>query len=512
MPGAMRKPHFDTAKSANPRNSAKPAPVATLGSSQSLVRKADVAESTPSPRRPSAGTPPRAVKSRRRKLFFAASLALLTAGGGTYGYFDAWPKYMCRQWEVRALAAADAEAEAAVERVAGCGSPGTIALTRLLACERPAVAKAARDRLAAICRNIRDTAASDRPLEPAEVASLEALAAGMDELVETYRREVPPEVADFSWDVLEMTGRMKLVERVPMLVRGRLATASDTLLQRPTRPRSENVTVAQPKTPAPQPPIDAATQQRLDARKALASLYNLPTTPAATAETAPAGLPTAMPAAPLAASEPKQPTSGGLSSGIASSPLAPRTSPETQSTANAAARINPIRDEAAASNIRQVSTAPPRLDVDTPANSSAAPNAALQRHLTTRSAWALLGDLQSPGTPQASAAAAELHRRGFSLREIEIGKHLTSPDAAERMKYTEQLPSSGIAVKPWLLYLSSDPDAEVRRAAVAIMATSNDPELKAKLRELAITDADGIVREQAAKSGRSTMMRMPGGR
>lgn len=512
MRGAMRKPHFDTAKAASSRSSAKPAPVATLGGSQSLVRKPNSDDARP-PRDTRPGKPSTQAKPRRRRLFFAASLALLTAGGGAYGYFDVWPKYLCRQWEARALAATEADAEEAVDRVAGCGSLGTVALTRLLASENPAVAQAAQDRLSRMCRTIRDAAGSDVPLEPNEIAALEALAAGMDELVAKYSRDVPAPVADFAWHVLEMTGRMKLAERVPMLARGRLTTAADTLLQRPTRPRIDAAAVAKPKAPTPQPTVDAAAQRRLDARRELASLYNLPKTPTASAvETAPAGLPTVMPASPLVAAEPPPAPTSGMSSGIAATLADVRPAIDLPNTANAAARINPIRDEAAPSNIRQVSTAPPGLDVDRQGDTPSTPSAALQRHLTTRSAWALLGDLQSPGTPQASAAAAELHRRGFSLREIEIGKHLTSADAAERTKYTEQLPSSGIAVKPWLIYLSSDPDAEVRRAAVVIMATSNDPELKAKLRELAITDADEIVRDQAAKSARPATLRVPGGR
>lgn len=512
MRGAMRKPHFDTAKSVSSRSSAKLAPVATLGTSQNLARKPDSEE----PRRPRdlhAGKPSTSDKPRGRKLLFSISLALLTAGGGAYGYFDAWPKYICRQWEARALAATEADAEEAVDRVAGCGSLGTIALTRLLAAENPAIAEAAQDRLSRLCRTIRDAVESEAPLEPSEVAMLEALAAGMDELAAEYSQDVPAPVADFAWKVLELTGRMKLEERVPMLARGRLTTAADTLLQRPTRPRIDASAIVKPKLPTPQPTVDAAARRRLDARRELASLYNLPQPPVApSVETPPAGLPTSMPATPLATVEPRSATSDGMSSGIVATPSESPRAADLQHTANAAARINPIRDEAASSNIRQVSTAPSGLEVAPQSEAPSLPSAALQRHLTTRSAWALLGDLQSPGTPQASAAAAELHRRGFSLREIEIGKHLTSADAAERTKYTEQLPSSGIAVKPWLIYLSSDPDAEVRRAAVAIMATSNDPELKAKLRELAITDADEVVRDQAAKSARPATMRLPGGR
>jgi len=530
MPRAMRKPHFNTAKSASFRSQAKPAPVATLGASQNLARAASPATA---PR--SAGTKQATAKTvatppRRRRLFFAGSLSLLTAAAGAVGYFEVWPNYVCRQWEAKALTAPDAEAAIAVARLEGCGTLGTIALTRLLASDRAGVAEAAYENLSATCRRIRDLAGSDGDdfmIDPVDMRALEALAQGLEELAEKHKQETPPKVADFAWDVLEMTGRMKLHERVPMMARGRLTIVSDQLLQRPTKARPQVANDAKPQPSPKSPPADAATLHRLEAQRTLASLYTLPQ-PAAVpnSATAPAGLPTAMPALPLASAAPAPATSGGLSSGLGSDPATSSSDIAAQSTPNAAARINPMRDGSIDSpTIRQVSTAPGGVEFDAapdpayagPAQAnfgqanSATGSAALQRHLTTRTAWALLGDLQATGSPQASAAAAELHRRGFSLREIELGKHLTSPDAAERAKHLETLPSAGIAVKPWLLYLSGDPDAEVRRAAVAIMATSNDPELRTKLREMAIGDADEIVREQAAKTGRPTTMRAPVG-
>jgi len=510
----MRKPHFDPAKSANFRSPAKPAPVATLGGSQSLARKANPTATPRAAAVPASGSTG-APKPRRRRLYFAASMSLLTAAAGAVGYFEVWPKYVCRQWETQAATAPDAEAEIAVARLEGCGPLGTIALTRLLASDRPYVAEAAHARLAAICHRIRD-AAGNAPdgftIDPADMTTLNALAEGMEELAGNHTHEVPGPVADFAWDVLEMTGRMKLQERVPLMARGRLTTISDQLLQRPTKPRAEAPKTAQPKPKKTTPAEDAATLHRLEAQRTLASLYTLPA-PAGTANSsnAPGGLPTAMPATPLASVAAPEMSSGVPSVVVTELPGTAADVADSQSTANAAARINPIRDGADPSVIRQVSTAPGGVDLETAPNSAATASAALQRHLTTRTAWALLGDLQATGSPQASAAAAELHRRGFSLREIELGKHLTSPDAAERAQHLATLPSAGIAVKPWLMYLSGDPDAEVRRAAVAIMATSNDPELKAKLRELAITDADETVREQAGKSGRPAKMRMPAG-
>lgn len=502
----MRKPHYNTAKSASFRSPAKPAPVATLGTSQNLARAADSssAPQTASTRPPQAKTP--APKPKRGRLFFAASMSVLTSAAGAVGYFEMWPKYICRQWESRAATATDLEVDFAVDRLEGCGTLGTIAMTRLLASNREPIARAAYTRLAATCRRFRNDG-TGLSIDATDTATLEALATGLEELAHKFPHEVPAPVADFAWDVLEMTGKMSLEERAPMLARSRLANTSDQLLQRPVRPRA--VVAVQPTPPkiAPKPAPDAAAQHRLEAQRTLASLYALPQPPTtAASETAPGGLPTAMPATPLpsvAQANSPQPMSAGVDVGPNNS--------VTQSGANAAARINPIRDGSEPSAIRQVSTAPSGGDLEAALTQPAAASAALQRHLTTRSAWNLLGDLQEPGTPQASAAAAELHRRGFSLREIEIGKHLTSSDAAERTRYTEMLPSAGIAVKPWLLYLSGDPDAEVRRAAVAIMATSNDPELRAKLRDLAITDPDETVRSSAAKSGRPATMRAPAG-
>jgi hypothetical protein len=105
------------------------------------------------------------------------------------------------------------------------------------------------------------------------------------------------------------------------------------------------------------------------------------------------------------------------------------------------------------------------------------------------------------GSAQASAAAgAELARRGFSRREIEVGKHLTSTDAEERRRWTEALPGMrGIDAKGWLLLLSRDDNPGVRRAAMTLMATSQDPQMLGRVEELARNDADLALREQAAR-------------
>jgi hypothetical protein len=100
----------------------------------------------------------------------------------------------------------------------------------------------------------------------------------------------------------------------------------------------------------------------------------------------------------------------------------------------------------------------------------------------------------------AAAAESELKRRGFSRREIEAGKHLTSKDADERRRWAEALPGMrGVDAKSWLLWLSRDEHAVIRRTAVTLMATSQDPQLLRRVEQVAREDADPDTRAQAAR-------------
>ncbi len=99
-------------------------------------------------------------------------------------------------------------------------------------------------------------------------------------------------------------------------------------------------------------------------------------------------------------------------------------------------------------------------------------------------------------------ARRKLTESGFTPQQIEIGMHLTAPDPGERRRWTEVLPRlSGIEAKPWLLWLSRDPDAQVRLAAVSLMATTNDVQMLSRVRELARDDEDDRVRETAQRIG-----------
>lgn len=105
------------------------------------------------------------------------------------------------------------------------------------------------------------------------------------------------------------------------------------------------------------------------------------------------------------------------------------------------------------------------------------------------------------GQPLDRAARAELDARGFSPRQIEVGEHLVSPDAAERLQWTEWLPGiRGVDARFWLLRLSHDPNGHVRRAAVGLLATDRDPEVVRRLQRVVVEDTDERIREQASRA------------
>jgi hypothetical protein len=108
--------------------------------------------------------------------------------------------------------------------------------------------------------------------------------------------------------------------------------------------------------------------------------------------------------------------------------------------------------------------------------------------------------LAQPPGPETAAVKAEVKRRKFSPREIEVGTHLCSPRAEERSRWAEALPGlSGIDAKMWLVWLSHDTSPQVRLAAVTLMATASDPEMLARVAEMARGDHDDRVQAQAAR-------------
>lgn len=121
----------------------------------------------------------------------------------------------------------------------------------------------------------------------------------------------------------------------------------------------------------------------------------------------------------------------------------------------------------------------------------------------------LMRRLQEPDARTAWEAEAELARRGFTRFHLELARQMFHPDPKVRMELTRRLPElSGVNPVPWLLELSRDEDAEVRRSAISLMATTGDPALLRTIQTMARKDRDPRVQRQADRlAGRPKELR-----
>ena len=94
----------------------------------------------------------------------------------------------------------------------------------------------------------------------------------------------------------------------------------------------------------------------------------------------------------------------------------------------------------------------------------------------------------------------ELRRRGFDTASIELAEHLSSSDVKERLQWTSALPQiPKIDARAWLTWMTEDTNAEVRRTAVTLLATSLDEPTLTLLRRLEVRDPDPSVRRLAGE-------------
>ncbi len=100
----------------------------------------------------------------------------------------------------------------------------------------------------------------------------------------------------------------------------------------------------------------------------------------------------------------------------------------------------------------------------------------------------------------AGRAEGALRRRGFTDVHLELARRLFDPAPDVRIELARTLPKlTSIDPVPWLLWLSRDPDARVRRTAIGLMATTADPALHARIRQMAREDSDPAVQRVARR-------------
>ncbi len=106
--------------------------------------------------------------------------------------------------------------------------------------------------------------------------------------------------------------------------------------------------------------------------------------------------------------------------------------------------------------------------------------------------------LSSENLADAAAARKELKRNGIDDSQLKMARATTDSDPQIRRQVVEALAGvDSFDTRRWLLWFSHDVDADVRRAAISLLATSADPALRKRVREAADDDSDARIRDQA---------------
>jgi hypothetical protein len=173
-------------------------------------------------------------------------------------------------------------------------------------------------------------------------------------------------------------------------------------------------------------------------------------------------------------------------------------------------RASRIPDSAAAEMDGQKGTVPfslARKSGQSPVRTAAhvadgASDRRLRASLAGEEAVELIRELNSENDARAEAAEAELIGRGFTEAQLDLARKLYDPDPSVRKKLVRELPGlQGVDTVPWLLELCRDADAEVRLAAIALLATSTDPAVLDEVERIAGRDDDSGIRRIADRIG-----------
>jgi len=110
----------------------------------------------------------------------------------------------------------------------------------------------------------------------------------------------------------------------------------------------------------------------------------------------------------------------------------------------------------------------------------------------------LMQRLQAVDKQQVDHARDELERRGFSEFHFDLARRLFAPDPHVRIQLARSLPTlQNVNAEPWLLCLCEDENADVRLAALTLLATTGDPILLERVERIARADPDPRIQRRA---------------
>ncbi len=383
-------------------------------------------------------------------------LVLASLGAPVVVWYARSPELTVEYWRRQLESVSESELPGVLEEVAELGDPGIAVLADALDSSREGVAHHAGEAL----QKLVDEWQSLAPTTAAPKLTL--LVDALASRASNYEPESRKLAADLALRVLRWP-----IEGVSTGDRDHLLSASVKVLQADA-PEEDTARTKVAEKPR-QASASATLQQPRFAKNLPMSMKDLPFAPSPN-ESAPSSQPSKPADAPRKLE---------LSTNVEPTPITPPAEPNTPASVSAGI------DKGLSLQDSAVVTAGGRITAE---------------ELHQVPAIELFRLLWSGSTHGAATIEAEMSRRGYTPRQIEVGKGLTDPDPSQRQRWTELLPGlSGIDAKPWLLWLSRDPHPDVRLSAITLMATSNDPEMLRRVAEVGRSDTDARVRDQAAR-------------
>ena len=125
-----------------------------------------------------------------------------------------------------------------------------------------------------------------------------------------------------------------------------------------------------------------------------------------------------------------------------------------------------------------------------------AEKSAKQNVFETLSDRALTDKLHADRKTHSDMARRTLRQRGFGPEEIRLAELLGAPNPVQRRQLVHELQRSHVNPERWWIWLSEDPDASVRAATVAVLATTANPQLNQQLRKMELEEKSKLVKRQ----------------
>jgi hypothetical protein len=338
------------------------------------------------------------------------------------------------------------DAVAALEQLTRLPNPPLVLLAKAAASPSRSVARQAQDSLNELLRKWRTRLQANRGTRR-DVARLEQLAAALDNERESIA------ALDYPWLAKTTESILRIANAAPAVDAIDLALHCESLLDLTVGKGIASTTVV----PAASAAIDHVPETLFDSpsRGALETLLP-PDGPPRTAlkETAP----------------PSNFTAGASAAPLRAEPLSP--APRSQS-----------RAERGKPDLKFASPIPV---VDGPVVKPAADPWSQIASRSMLERW-----VATPDGNSKNQLERELQKRGFGSLRSDLVRVALSNDTPGRLQLINDLTSTpGVGAKAWLALLAEDANADVRLAAVTLMATSNDNQLLEKAWQVALHDQD----------------------